>query len=127
MARPTKHPHERRSAHLIARATVVERAHAEQQARIAGFADLSDYIRHRVLDHSVPTPNARRMVDPGLVTELNRLALELSAIGNNANQLARDANSGRAPKIAWEGVVDTITQLGEKVTAALEKVVLRDP
>ncbi len=125
MARPTKHPDEKRSQRFNLRFTVAELEHVETQAAIAGL-EPHDYLRRRALGYEVPSAATRR-ADPGLVTELNKLGLELAAIGNNANQLARDVNSGRAPKVAWEAVVERIDELGEKTTTALEKVVLLDP
>ena len=125
MGRPTKHPDEKRSARAEARVTVAEREHIEQQARLAGL-DVSEFIRRRALGYEVPS-SATRRADPGLVTELNRLALELSAIGNNANQIARAVNTGRRAHVEWEAVAGRINELGEQVTAALERVVLVDP
>ena len=125
MARPTKHPDEKRSELARARVTVAELEHIKRQARIAGL-DVSEFVRRRLLDYEVPS-SATRRADPGIVTELNKLGLELSAIGNNANQIARAANTGRRSHVAWEAVVSRIHELGDQVTAALEKVVLRDP
>ena len=124
MARPTKHPDDKRSELARARVTPAELEHVRQQAHLAGL-DVSEYIRRRILGYEVPSA-ATRVVDPGLVTEVNRLALELSAIGNNANQLARASNSGRRAQLAWQDVVARINDLGNKVTDVLERLVLGD-
>ena len=124
MARPKKSPEERRSARAEARLTVAEHEHVRQQAHLAGL-EVSEYIRRRILGYEVPS-KASGKADPALVTEVNRLALELSAIGNNANQIARASNSGRRARVAWEAVVERIDELGDKASAALERLVLSD-
>lgn len=124
MARPKKNPDEKRSARAEARLTVAEHEHVRQQAHLAGL-EVSEFIRRRLLGYEVPAKGAGQ-ADPALVTEINRLGLELSAIGNNANQLARAANSGRRAHIAWEDVVARINELGDQVSGALERLVLGD-
>ena len=124
MARPTKHPDEKRSALARARLTPAEHEHVKTQAHLAGL-DVSEYVRRRILGYEVPLKGTGS-ADPGLVTEVNRLALELSAIGNNANQLARSANSGRRAQSAWADVVARINELGDQVSGALERLVLGD-
>lgn len=85
MARPTKQPNEKRSEVLRARVTLAEKAHVEQQASSAGI-DPSEFVRRRALGFVVsPAP---RRADAALVTELNR-------IGVNLNQIARNLNSDR--------------------------------
>lgn len=124
MARPTKHPDEKRSQRFNLRFTVAELEHVETQARIAGLGP-HEYLRRRALGYEVPS-SATRNADPALVTEVNKLGLELSAIGNNANQLALAANSGRPARSAWEDVVSRINELGDQVSGALERLVLGD-
>jgi len=124
MARPKKHDDERRSARAETRLTPAEHEHVKTQAHLAGL-DVSEYVRRRILGYEVPVKGTGSS-DPGLVTEVNRLALELSAIGNNANQLARSANSGRRAQSAWADVVARINELGDQVSGALERLVLGD-
>ncbi|QDU70161.1 plasmid mobilization protein [Engelhardtia mirabilis] len=124
MARPAKQPEERRSARAETRLTVAEHEYVRQQARIAGL-EVSEYIRRRILGYEVPF-GATRRTDPALITELNRLGLELSAIGNNANQLARSSNAGRQARSSWTATASRINALGDQVSAALEALVLRD-
>lgn len=123
MARPKKHPEEKRSERFNLRFTVAEREHIATQAQLAGL-EPTEYLRRRSLGYEVPTKGAQR-TDPGLVTEVNRLALELSALGNNANQIARSKNSGRRERVAWDAVVERITELGEQASEVLERLVLR--
>ena len=125
MARPTKHTDEQRSQTARARVTVSEYEHIKQQAYLAGL-DVSEFIRRRLLGYEVPSAATRR-ADPGLVTEVNKLGLELSAIGNNANQLALSAHTNRRAQSSWEEVVARINELGDQVATTLEKVVLSDP
>ena len=83
MARPKKQPDEKRDQ----RFTVAEIAHVEMQARLAGIGP-HEFLRHRALGYVVPPAPVQRRGAPALVAELNRLELELKAVGNNANQLA---------------------------------------
>jgi hypothetical protein len=82
---------ERRTVHLGVQLTPSERADLESRAAAAG-ASLSQYVRELCL---------RRASDPATVggvrrnPQAKRLMFELSAIGNNLNQLARVANTTR--------------------------------
>ena len=119
--RPKKDPKERRDQRFNLRLTAGERDELDTQAYLAGI-NPHEFARRRVLGYVVPHAENHRAI-AGVVTELNRLGLELSAIGNNANQLARAANSGRRAHVEWDAVVARIHELGDQVTAALEKVV----
>jgi hypothetical protein len=123
MGRPRKNPDERRSARAEARLTIAEHEYVRQQAYLAGL-EVSEYIRRRILDYEVPIKDTGR-ADPALVTALNRLALEVRAIGVNANQLARASNAGRRSRLSWEAVAARIEALGEEVSEALERLVLK--
>lgn len=126
MARPKKHPDEKRIERFNLRFTVAELAHVEAQARVAGI-EPTEYLRRRALGYAVPPAPAQRRTDPGIVTELNRLGIELKAIGNNANQIALATHTNRRFATSWEDVVKRIHRLGDQVTEALEKAVLGDP
>lgn len=126
MARPTKHPSERRTKRFNLRFTLAELEHVETQANLAGL-EPTEYLRRRSLDYEVPLQSARADA-AGFVTELNRLALaleknaqELSAIGNNANQIARALNSGRRSRIDWDTVGEEIERLSKQSRALLEQ------
>lgn len=121
MARPKKEPHERRTELAQARVTEAEMAYIDQQAYLAGL-ERSDYLRRRALDYQVPA-KAETAADPALVSELNRLGLELKAIGNNANQLAVNLHTGRrSERLAWEEVVAEITRARAEVAEVLERI-----
>src|SRR5258707_7036468 len=82
---------ERRTVHLGVQLTPSERAELELAATEAG-ASLSQYVRELCLRRAAEAATvggARR--NP----EAKRLLHELSAIGNNLNQLARVANTKR--------------------------------
>jgi hypothetical protein len=81
---------DRRTAALHVQLTQTERSQIEIAAQAAGAPSLSVFARECLL---------RRLGDPPRVEgvrrnpEAKRLMYELSAIGNNLNQLARVANS----------------------------------
>lgn len=86
MARPKKQEHEKRSTRIGPYdVTEAEREHVIAQAKRAGMT-LAEYGRQRVLSGRVSVPPAP--VDTSLLTELNR-------IGVNLNQIARALNRGR--------------------------------
>ena len=121
MGRPEKDEHEKLSETVRLRLTLAEHEHVRAQARDAGLS-VSSYLRRRACGYVVPEAPRRRGVDPAAIAELNRLGLELKAIGNNANQLALSAHTHRRTRIVWEGVVGQIEgRLGEvdRVLAAL--------
>lgn len=111
IARPKKHPDEKRSERLNLRFTVAERGQIETQARIAGL-ELFEFARRRVLNYVVPTAPTRHS-DPALVSELAR-------VGNNINQLARMLHRGRELPEYWR-------ELGEQLQDVLAKIVVDDP
>ena len=83
---------ERRTVHLGVQLTPTERAELEFAAAEAG-ARLSQYVRELCLRRSA-TPETVACVRRN--PEAKRLMHELSAIGNNLNQLTRVANTNRA-------------------------------
>lgn len=129
MARPRKHPHEVRSAHLTLRFTPAEADYVRAQADAASVP-LRTYLRELALmDQEVVTRRARSrglsvpaylvsclraaspsagIADPALIAELNR-------IGVNLNQLARAVNRG-------DEFVGTWRALARELHAVLAKV-----
>jgi hypothetical protein len=83
---------ERRTVHLGVQLTPSERAELEFAATEAGTC-LSQYVRELCLRR---TPEAATVGGARRNPEAKRLMYELSAIGNNLNQLARIANTLRA-------------------------------
>jgi hypothetical protein len=83
---------ERRTAHLHLQLTPSERAELEEGATAAG-THLSQYVRELCLRRSGEAPVvARTKRNP----DARALAHELTAIGNNLNQLTRIANATKA-------------------------------
>ena len=95
MARPTKQDHEKRSETARFRVTLAEREHIRAQAEAAGLTE-AEYLRRRTLGYRVP-PAPSRSADPALVSELNR-------IGVNVNQLARASHRGSEFTRYWRDV-----------------------
>jgi hypothetical protein len=123
MARPVKEPHEKRSVTFGTRFTTAERGFVEEQARAAGL-DPAEYLRRRVLGHRVPP--ARGRADAMLLTELNRIGLELKAIGNNVNQIARAVNSDRPSRIDWDVLAERLEESRATVVTFLGKLEVDD-
>ena len=77
--------HERRCRQTKIRLTIAELEHIRAQASAAGVT-VAEYVRRRSL--SLPVQPRTSLADA-------RLLHELSAIGNNLNQIARHLNAGR--------------------------------
>lgn len=108
MARPKKEQHERRTASVRADLTEAEKVFVQQQAARAGLSE-AEYLRRRVLGAPVLAAAAARRADPALVSELNR-------IGVNVNQLARAHHTGTDFVRFW-------SEIGRELRAVLTKVV----
>ncbi|WP_108676663.1 plasmid mobilization protein [Acuticoccus yangtzensis] len=109
MARPTKAAEEKRSETARFRLTVAERAFLRAQADAAGLTE-TEFLRRRAL--GLPVRAASQRSDPALVSELNR-------IGVNVNQLARATHRGSDFTRYWR-------EVGAKLESVLAHVVARD-
>ncbi len=110
MARPTKTESERRTEQVKIRLTLSEVEHLRDQARITGMT-VANLVRRRALSLPVqPTPSR---VDAQLLSELNR-------IGVNVNQLARSANTGRAFAGDWQAIEEELSSLLAAVSQAYD-------
>ena len=106
MARPKKQDHEKRTEQTKIRWTLAELEWLDEQARKAGM-NRAEFIRRRSM--SLPVVASRPSVsDPGLVTELNR-------IGVNLNQIAKAMNAGRA-------LPSSVATIQHELQTALRKV-----
>jgi hypothetical protein len=105
---------ERRTLALHVQLTPGERAEIETAAGRAGVASLSAYARlllfHRLAEFEL-------FVSPQRNPDVRKLIFELSAIGNNLNQLARIANATKAIGTAAELAATT-----ELLKAAIARV-----
>lgn len=108
MARPRKQEHERRTASIRADLTEAEKVFVQEQAARAGLS-AAEYTRRRVLGYAVVSPAASRRADPALITELNR-------VGVNVNQLARAVHTDRDFVRFWR-------EIGSELQAVLVRVV----
>ena len=99
-------------------ADLFDRDYFKEQAKEAGLSE-AGLVRH-MLDFAAAPPAKRQVA--ALISELNRLGLELSAIGNNANQLALATHTNRRFATSWEKVVERIYELSDQVESAIEKV-----
>ncbi|MEL6364986.1 MAG: plasmid mobilization relaxosome protein MobC [Pseudomonadota bacterium] len=99
MARPMKQPDEKRDQRFNLRLTLAEIEHLRREAHRAGI-NPHDYARRRSLGASTALPSRRRS-DPALISELNR-------IGVNVNQLARAMHMGTEFSGSWEALADEL-------------------
>lgn len=109
MARPEKSPEEKRSEVARFRLTIAERAFLRSQAEAAGLSE-AEYLRKRAL--GLPVRAASERSDPALVSELNR-------IGVNVNQLARATHRGADFTRYWR-------EIGTRLEGILARVLDRD-
>lgn len=107
MARPKKQRQEKRSEQTKERWTLAEYAYLNQQARIAGVTR-AEFVRRRALSRPVSAAPTSSSYDPAIISELNR-------IGVNLNQIAKHANAGR-------GAPHSLVALQADLQRALEKV-----
>lgn len=109
MARPRKQPHEKRDRRFNLRLTSAELSHLCLQAERAGLHP-HEYIRRRVLGHAVVASSPVRKADPALISELNR-------IGVNLNQLAKATNMGRRFAGIWSDLAAELRRVLVTVAA----------
>jgi Bacterial mobilisation protein (MobC) len=105
---------ERRTAQLTIQLTRGERAEIETAAGRAGVASLSAYARLLLLRRLA---EFELFVSPQRNPDVRGLIRELSAIGNNLNQLARIANATKAIEAVVELAATT-----ELLKAAIARV-----
>jgi len=103
MARPRKLVHEKRDRRFNLRLTPAELAHLHLQAQRAGL-NPHEYARRRALGHALVVNGGAQKADPALVSELNR-------VGVNVNQLARATNMGRRFAGDWEDIAFELRQV----------------
>jgi hypothetical protein len=107
MGRPRKQIEERREASIRTDLTRAEKAYVKEQATRAALSE-AEYTRRRVLGHAVVSPAGPRRADPALISELNR-------IGVNVNQLARAVHVGRDFVRHWR-------EIGVELRTVLDKL-----
>ncbi len=125
MGRHKKHEYERRDTEIKIRFTLMEAAYLQDEAEAAGVPRAA-YIRMRCLKQRIVTPKLRG-VDPALIVEINNLSMQLAAIGNNVNQIARNMNADRRQAPGWERVPEVLREIVKKTSRTLDQLVLHDP
>jgi hypothetical protein len=106
MARPKQHANENREPFSI-RLSAAERETIGSEAKKLGLSP-SEYVRLCALRGTVRIVSGSRKADPALM-------LNLLAIGNNLNQIARKMNAeGRAP----DHLEETLSVLRDLLTEA---------
>lgn len=96
--RPKQDAQQALSRHVGIRFTASDAARLEALAAAAGLS-LSDYVRAAALATDAPRRRrqagaSRPNLTPDELAALNALGVDLRAIGNNANQIARALNGG---------------------------------
>ena len=103
------------SAKLQGRVTEAEKLEFLEKAAAAGMTE-GELVR--TLGRSLVISSQHRGKDPELVEAVRALERELNAIGNNINQIALAANSGRDMPYYWR-------EIGDHLRGVLDKVIER--
>lgn len=121
MARPQKLAAERRYNRTV-RYTLAEWLLLCERGADVGLC-ASEYARETSLSRRVVKVVRKDAADPALVSELNRLSMQLSALGNLANQLALYAHTGRAIPPEWAALPGAIEATRQDAAALLQRLV----
>lgn len=96
----------------------------DERAKIPALADAVglttiEFARHRLLGYRI---SHTALAAPRLLADINRLGMELRAIGNNVNQVARAMNTERTHNVDPEAVFSRLQELADEVAQALQVV-----
>lgn len=124
--RPKAATEAKRDSRLAVRLTAGERA--EIDARAAALAcHVSDYARAVLVEGAAPKParrsSSRPMLTPDELAALNRAGIDLRAIGNNLNQIAR-ALHGNTPRPILDDLAEDLAAL-RRTREALDALIER--
>jgi len=100
-------------------AELLSRDYIREQAEAARLNESG--LVQRMLEYAAAPPARRQTA--ALIHGINRLGLELKAIGVNANQLALASHTNRRFATSWGAVVDHIHELRGQVSDVLDKVI----
>ena len=120
--RPVLHPEEKRSERINIRLTPAEKRHIETQAEAAGIKP-NEYARRRCLGYTVAPLGGQR--NAAIVSELNRVGVQLSGLGNVVNQIARYAHSDRQARGFdgdWESLNADVQASRQVISEALDRL-----
>ena len=118
---PVRQSEERLTESLRLRLTLAEAERLRAVAAEAGIT-VSDFLRRRACGYKVPAPRQHRAFDPAMVSEVNRLGVEIKKVGNLANQVALAAHTGRRSRVVWDEVAEQIGSALAEVHAVLERL-----
>lgn len=121
MGRPKLPAEKRRDCSTRADLTVAEKAELARKAKLAGMSE-AELLRRLITDGRVIVQGGGA-ADPALITELNRLALQLKYVGVTANKLAISTHTGRKFRGQWEYVAREIDAVRQQAGEALKRVV----
>ena len=99
-------------------AELLSRDYIVREAEAAGLSPAG--VVHRMLEYAAAPPARRQMA--ALISEVNRLNLELKGIGVNANQLALASHTNRRFATAWEDVAAAVMEQRAKAEEVLDKI-----
>lgn len=108
MARPRLEPDEQRAERFSVRFTAAERVFLEQQAATADIA-VAELLRRRAL--ALPVQPRQARADAALLSELNR-------VGVNLNQIARNMNAGRRERLDVDGIMHELRGVLSRLATA---------
>ena len=121
MARPKKQESESRKNRTV-RYTDAEWEYLAEQGSKADIS-ASEFARETSLGSRVTLSFGPKPADPALITELNRLSLQLSGLGNLANQIALYAHTDRRIPDAYVALPHEIRETQSQVSQTLEYLV----
>jgi hypothetical protein len=117
MARPPITADERRENRTV-RYTTAEWLLLAERGAEAGLST-SEYVREASLSSRVVKVVRSGGCDPAVVSELNRLSLQLAALGNLANQVALYLHTGRSLPPEWSALPAAIEKTRREASRLL--------
>ena len=115
--RPRLAASQKLSAKIQGRVTLAEKQAFLEKAHAAGMSE-GELIQALAKGIEVRSPH--RGKDPELVDAIRALQRELNAIGNNVNQIALAANSGRDMPYYWREIGDHLRGVLDSVLETVE-------
>lgn len=127
--RPKQDAQQTLSRHVGIRFSAPERERLDGLAAAAGLS-VSDYVRAAAL--SADAPRRRRQavasrpnLTPDELSALNALGVDVRAIGNNANQIARALNAGADPLESGVDGLPSLARFADDLRPQLEAIFAR--
>lgn len=121
MARPRLSELERREHSTRADLTLAEKHELTRKRKLASMSE-AELLRTFIRDGEVIVQGGGRS-DPALVTEINRLALQLRKAGVTANKLAMATHMEREFRGRWQEIADELDAVCADAAELLKRVV----